>query len=366
MQRFRKTVLIGGGLMVFVVAGALLVFSGFRRGDPGDDSAAPELLSEVPAGAPTLVYADLAAIRASAFYQQRPDHGPIALPDKDYADFVQSTGFDFEKDLDRVVIASWPAGMAAEKKQTMLIADGRFDRKKIHDYALRKGKLDRQAGRDVFLFPRSSPSLGNALAGNGPAGGAATGNAAGENRSGSDQDSWNSVTFLNDHRIAIIEGASIAPLAGHAENAGGGDEARERAARVGGAAMFAITRVPAIPENYSPGGMQSEQLLNLARSIQWITLAARPEGNDLRVSLEGECQSATDARKLQAALELFRLIGRAGLESANTQKSMDPATLAVLESMLKSADVSASAERVRILVEVTPDVLKLGGARKTQ
>ncbi len=107
-------------------------------------------------------------------------------------------------------------------------------------------------------------------------------------------------------------------------------------------------------------------MLNLARSVQWITLAARPEGNDLRVSLEGECQSAIDARQLQAALELFRLIGRAGLESPKTRQSMDPATLEVLESMLKSADVSASAERVRILVELTPDVMKLGAPSKTQ
>ncbi len=160
MQRPRKTLLIAGGLTVFVLAGALLVYSGFGRGEAADASPVPELLSEVPAGAPTLVYADLAAIRASAFYQQRPDKGPIAMPDHDYADFVHSTGFDFEKDLDRVVIASWPSGLTAEKKQTVLIADGRFDRQKIHDYALRKGKLDRQSGHDVFLFPSDNVSAG--------------------------------------------------------------------------------------------------------------------------------------------------------------------------------------------------------------
>jgi hypothetical protein len=356
MQRPRKTLLIAGGLTVFVLAGALLVYSDFGRGEAADASPAPELLSEVPAGAPTLVYADLAAIRASAFYQQRPDKGPIAVPDQDYADFVHSTGFDFEKDLDRVVIASWPAGLTAEKKQTVIIADGRFDRQKIHDYALRKGKLDRQAGRDVFLFPSDNVSAGKASSGSTSASDTPVGKQA----------NWNSVTFLSDHRIAIVEGASIAPLLAHDDASAGGDSARERATRVAGAAVFAVTRVPAIPENYAPGGVQSAQLLNLARSVQWITLAARPEGNDLRVSLEGECQSAIDARQLQAALELFRLIGRAGLESPKTRQSMDPATLAVLESMLKSADVSASAERVRILVELTPDVMKLGAPRKTQ
>jgi hypothetical protein len=354
MQRPGKAVIVAGGLAVFALAGAVLVYSGLRRGATADASPAPELLSEVPAGAPTLVYADLAAIRASAFYQQRPDRGPIALPDRDYADFVQSTGFDFEKDLDRVVIASWPSGFAPEKKKTILIADGRFDHRKIHDYAVRQGKIDRQEGHEVFLFPSDNLPSDDAPGGKTPTG-------------KQEQKRWNSITFLNDRRIAIVEGASIAPLLKHpAENGTGGDPARDRAGRVAGAAVFAITRVPPIPANYSPGGIQSAQLLNLARSLQWITLAARPEGNDLRVSLEGECLSAMDARQLQAALELFRMIGSAGLESPKTRESMDPATLNVLETMLKSADVSASAERVRILVELTPDVLKLGGPRKTQ
>src|SRR5712671_245819 len=114
MQRPKKTVLIAiaAGLAVFAIVGAVFGYSIFRRGGVADASPAPELISEVPAGAPTLIYADLAAIRASTFYQQRPDRGPIAIPDHAYADFVQSTGFDFEKDLDRVVIASWPAGLS--------------------------------------------------------------------------------------------------------------------------------------------------------------------------------------------------------------------------------------------------------------
>src|SRR6202162_6394982 len=155
MQRPRKPVLIAAGLAAFAIAGAVFAYSIFRRGGVADASPAPELLSEVPAGAPTLIYADLAAIRASTFYQQRPDRGPITLPDRDYADFVQSTGFDFEKDLDRVVIASWPAGLSQgqdkQDKKTVVVADGRFDRKKIRDYALRKGKVAQQGGREVFL-----------------------------------------------------------------------------------------------------------------------------------------------------------------------------------------------------------------------
>jgi hypothetical protein len=336
MQRSRKYLLFGAGLAAVAIAVALLLYGSFRRNATTHASPAPELLSALPTGAPTLVYLDLAAVRASSFYQHRPDKGPIAVPNQDYADFVRSTGFDFEKDLDRVVIASWPAPSGKEPTKNVVIADGRFDRAKIRDYAMRKGKLDRQQGRDVFLFP--------------------TGDRVG----------WNSVTFLDEHRIALVAGPSVAPLfGGHADNPAA-DPARERAARLDGAAAFAITRVPPIPDNFAPGGAQSTQLASLARSVQWITLAARPEGDDLRVSLEGECDNSTDALQLKSALELLRMIGRAGLESPKTRQSMDPAALAMLQTLLSNAEVTQAAERVRILVEITPDVWHLTGPPKQQ
>src|SRR4029077_18880664 len=153
MRLSRRTPLICASVAVAAIAAALLLYGSFRRNATAHASPAPELLSALPAGAPTLVYLDLAAVRASSFYQHRPDKGPIAVPNQDYADFVRSTGFDFEKDLDRVVIASWPAPSGKEPTKNVVIADGRFDRAKIRDYAMRKGKLDRQQGRDVFLFP---------------------------------------------------------------------------------------------------------------------------------------------------------------------------------------------------------------------
>ena len=109
MQRSRKTLLLSTRVIVAAIAAGLLFYGSFRRSATAHASPAPELLSALPAGAPTLVYLDLAAVRASSFYQHRADKGPIAIPNQDYAEFVRSTGFDFEKDLDRVVIASWPA-----------------------------------------------------------------------------------------------------------------------------------------------------------------------------------------------------------------------------------------------------------------
>ena len=332
MQRSTKAVFIAAGLTVTSILGAALFYASFRQSGVANASPEPGLISEVPAGASTLIYADLAAIRASTFYQQRPDKGPIAVPDRNYADFVQSTGFDFERDLDRVVVASWvtgswstepaPSQNKQDQRKVLVIAEGRFDRQKIHDYALRKGRLDHQGGRDVFLFPTDNPASQP---------GGQAGLAAG-------QAGWNSITFLDDHRIAIVEGPSIALLLTHRDNVAAPDPVRERAARVAGAAFFVVSQVPPIPDNFSQGGIQSTQLVNLARSVQWVTLAARPEGDNLRVSLEGECHTDTEARQLQAALEVARMFGRAGLENPKTRDSMDPKAYAVLEDVLKTAE----------------------------
>src|ERR1700704_2842229 len=156
MRKYRSVLLAGAVLATLATATAFYV--GVLRGDSAHPSAALEILSQVPAGAPTLVYIDLAAIRASSFYQNRPDHSPLTVPDSDYAKFISATGFDFEKDLDRVAIASWPQSLGPEQNKTVAVAEGRFDRQKIRDYAMKSGKLDRQQGHDVFLFSASKPT----------------------------------------------------------------------------------------------------------------------------------------------------------------------------------------------------------------
>jgi hypothetical protein len=332
MRKYRRVLLIAAVLSVLAIAAAFYV--GVLRGDSAHSSSALEMFSLVPPGAPTLIYIDLAAIRESPFYQNRPDHSPLTVPDSEYSKFIQATGFDFEKDLDRVAIASWPQSLAQNQKKTVAVAEGRFDRQKIHDYAWKNGKLDHQQGREVFLFPARETN------------------------------GWNSFVFLDDHRIAMMDGSSIAPiLVPHGADSAV-DPTHERAARVDGAAAFLISRVPPLPENFAPGGMQSAQLANLLRSVQWITLAARPEGENFRVSLEGECLTSTDARQLQSAVETLRMFGQAALDSPKTRQSLDPAALGVLETLLRTADIKETAERVRILVEITPDILKLSGTQK--
>jgi hypothetical protein len=336
MWKSRKGLRVSLGIAAATTMAALLLYGSFKHSSTAHASAAPEFLSALPPGAPTLVYLDWAAVRASSFYQHRPDKSSITVPNADYADFMRSTGFDFEKDLDRVAIASWPAQPGGAPKKNIAIAEGRFDRAKIADYARRKGSVDHRKGSDVYIF------------------------------SGGDRTNSGSVslTFLDDHRIVMVDGPSIEPFF-MVRSVQGRDSAHERADRVDGAAMFVVTSVPPIPDN-AGGGAQAAQLAALARSVQWVILAARPEGDNVRVSLEGECDNDTDARQLQSALEVLRMFGRAGLQSPKIRQSMDSDELATLQTLLNSAEITQSAQRVRILLEVTPDVFKLSQPRKPQ
>ena len=73
----------------------------------------PDILSALPSDAPVIAYADVAALRK---LQNSPLAAVLGLTspgpqaDREYANFVRETGFDYERDLDRAGIALWPAG----------------------------------------------------------------------------------------------------------------------------------------------------------------------------------------------------------------------------------------------------------------
>jgi hypothetical protein len=327
--------IVATAVLAAVAATAAVGYFYARHSNSAHASALPDLLTEIPAGAPTLIYVDLAAVRQSGFYQHRGALSPNLVPDNDYKDFVQATGFDFEKDLDRVVIAAWPESVPGEHKKSVAVAEGRFDRKKIRDYAQRGGKLEQQEGHDVLLFQ------------------------------GSKSAEWNSLTFLNDRTVELVQGPSIAPALGASLAAASSDPIRERATRISGSDIFLITRMPSIPDNFGGGLLQSATMANLMRSIQWLSLAVRPEGDNLLVSLEGECATSTDARQLQSGLETVRLFAQAGLGKQRPQTQTE-SSRKLWESLLKTIAITQTGERVRIVVEVPPEVLDNTSPKKVE
>src|SRR5712692_3382612 len=274
----------------------------------------PALLDFAPQDSTVFVYADLAALRASPFLAQLAALAPAPNTDRDYAEFVRATGFDYE---------------------TFAVADGRFDVKRITAYALRTGKRATQSGKEVILVPAKAPAKPVTF------------------------------TFVDEHRILLTNSESLAPLLAVAAEARPSGtlqpEMRERISRVAGSPVFAVGKLGVSLERavaeLSSAGLRSDQLDNLVRSLRWLSFAARPEGNELRVALEGETDSASDARQIAVSLDGLRLLGKLALADPKTRRQMDRASLALADAVLKSADVSrddeGNAHRVRLTFAIT-------------
>ncbi len=314
------------GILVIVAAGLATgaVFYVRRGSNAAQSATIPELISLAPADASSLVYADLIALRSSPFFAQLAALAPQTPADRDYAGFVRATGFDYSRDLDRVLLAVQPNPPGSF---TVALAEGRFDREKITRYALRSGRVERQNGVEVYVVPTNTPAKATAFA------------------------------FLQPNRIALADGPNLAPVLAPRAPGGPDTQMRERIARLAGAAVFAVGRVGPVPENVSVGGLRSDQFANLVRSLRWFNLAARPEGDRMRVVLEGECDTSENARQLAGALDGLRMLGQAALADPRTRQRLPPQTAATLDSLLRAAQVSRDGQRVRLLLELTPAML---------
>lgn len=310
-------------LLAAAIAAATLYY--LHRGPNAAQSpAAPELISLAPAEASYLFYADLAALRSSPFLARILALAPQPSADREYAEFVRATGFDYSRDLDRVVLAVRPAGPG---NFTVALAEGRFDRERIIAYALRLGRVERQKGVEVYVVPTTTRAKEIAFA------------------------------FLGSNRLALADGPSLAPVLAARAPGASDPGMRERILRVAGSAIFALGQVGPVPEGFSLGGVRSDQFTNLVRSVRWFSSAARPEGERMRVAVEAECDTAENARQLAGTLDGLRLLGQAALADPGTRQRIAPQTAAVLEGLLRTAEVSLDHQRVRLLLELTPQML---------
>src|SRR5271157_4646217 len=93
------------GLLVIVALSLAGTFAylGYKSSDAL--ATRSEMLARMPASANAVVFLDLAALRASPFLAEVVAWAPRPAPDEEYAQFVQATGFNYERDLDRVALA---------------------------------------------------------------------------------------------------------------------------------------------------------------------------------------------------------------------------------------------------------------------
>jgi len=317
---------------IVLIAGSLVVFDAYRRlRDSGSPSRAA-VLSIIPAEATAVVFADLTELRRAPFAAEFYNWIPKTQVDADYAQFLRETGFDYERDLDRVAIVF----VRTEKESKLLaVAEGRFDRNKIEAYAARSGTRVTRGGLDIFSVPAGD--AGHTI----------------------------SLVFLSKDKIAVTDAADIVPFLAPVPNNADTGNWRERFTRVAGSPVFAVIRqdseAASALASRAPGGFQSPQLSALLEQLQWITLAAKPQDDSLRVVAEGECASEQTTRQLADFLNGVLVMAQAGLNGPKTRQQLDPRIRDAYLELVKGTDVSrldrGESKSVRVVFDVTPKML---------
>ncbi len=313
----------------------LAYFVWFHAAIPGRNA----LLSWMPEDAGAVLFIDLAELRRAPFFADLLAWAPKPETDQEYRQFVQDTGFDYEKDLDRLAVGIEQQGA---QKIFFGVGDGHFDERKIKAYAAKNGAVQKSGGIEVFSLPIAGSSARL------------------------------SFMFLKKNRIAFTNNNDIRTWL-HGAKAADDAEWRERFARVAGSPVFAVMRNEALREAFNAdpasqalarkatGGLSSPQLSSLLAQLQWFTVAGKPENNKLRVAIDAENLEEKNAQQLADLLNGVALLARAGLSNARTQQ-LGAATRQSYLALLKSVEVSRidrpDSKSVRLMFDVTPDLLK--------
>jgi hypothetical protein len=344
--------LIAVFILVFLIAGGIgLYFYRHRAAEPigsvgtatpapppslpGITAVAPpDLLSELPADAPAVGYADVAALRA---LKNSPLAGLLGLTspgpeaDQEYKEFVRQTGFDYARDLDNAAIAFWPHSFAVEpgnglgENRVLAVADGRFDQQKIKSYALRTGKIVPSTNPPVYEVP-GNPAI--------------------------------FFQFLSSTRIAIASGNNARRLLADSLSPSPRDPVmKARLNRVAGAPVFAVARTDNLPESFYANFANAPQLEKLARSVRGLSLAGKPAGNDIAAALDAECDSVKSAFEISTLLDGFRMVGSMALSDPKALQQMTKEQAAFVQALIRQLDISRQDRWVRLRLNITPQML---------
>ncbi len=319
-------------LIVLAAAGAAaFLFRAHRPLAPPSAGPPPDILSQLPAGAPVVAYIDVAALRklqGSPLAAMLGLAGADPKEDRDYQEFVDGTGFDYTRDLDKVAAAIWPSSALASNgglgdSQVMAVADGRFDHDKIKAYALRDGEVVTH-GTQSFYVVRGDPPV--------------------------------SFGFLSATRMVLVKGKGLgilAPIPSASEKA----STQARINRVAGAPIFAVARTDKLPKAFYENFKNAPQLEGLARSIQGLTLAGQPQGDRIDLALDAECDSLTHAATIAALLDTFRVLGTMALSDPKTRRQMTKEQAAFLAALASQVKVTHQDRWVRLTLAVTSEML---------
>lgn len=339
--------LIAAALLVLLAAGAAgLYFYLHHQPLVGPSSGAPpDLMALLPPDAPVVAYADVAALRklsnsplAAVLGLASP--GPQA--DKEYAEFVRDTGFDYTRDLDCAVVAMWPTGLGtpaggaasggngagATNERLVAFGDGRFDRQKIVAYTLRMGRVAQQNGEGtIYEAPGESP--GESIY----------------------------VTFLSNARIVLANDLALIANLPSGKAPRRSSEMQARIERVAGAPVFAVAATDSLPASFYQSFAGSPQLAKYARSVKSITLAGQPDGDNFKVALDGECDSMLNAAQISILIDSARMVGSIALSDPKNRGQMTREQAAFVTALLSQVKVTHQDKWLRLTLTLTPEML---------
>lgn len=320
-------------LLTLVVAISLFaaIFLAYRRwASPDSLTQRAGILALMPADATAVGFVDLQQLRGSPFLVQLMSWAPQPAPDSDYAQFLQATGFNYERDLDRLALA---LHRQEQGPVVFAVAEGRFDRKKIEAYAWQFGSLKTADGKTLFAVPIH----------------------------GSQRKAY--FTFLRDDRVAWANDSSY--FFQRPTHSGASEEWHEHFSRVAGTPIFVVLRqdsLSAAELAQAPGGFRSPELAALLSQLQWISISGKPEGNFLRVVIDGESLTETTVHQLKELLSGLVVLAQIGLNDAKTRKQLDPDLRQGYLELLQSADIQqldrGTSKSVRVVFDLTPKLLQ--------
>ena len=320
------------GLAALAAFLSAAIFFGYRKWGVQNGSARSETLALMPTDASAVLFVDFSELRKAPFFAQLYAWAPKPQVDADYAQFVKDSGFDYERDLDRVAIALEKRG---QDSALFAILDGKFDRQKISAYALKDGSAVKTGAREIFSVPVSGTAKKISFA------------------------------FLRNDRIALTNDSNLDTFLDAKKKPEDMAEWRARFERLGGSPLFAVIRQDAAVGStlaaQAPGGLRSPQLSTLLDQLQWITLAGKPENDRLRVVVDGECRAEATARQLVDVINGVAILAEGGLNDPQTRQQLDPTMREAYLQLVKSADVSkidrGDTKSVRLVFEITPGFL---------
>jgi hypothetical protein len=317
-------------LTLVVAAAVLIAFLVFHFSSNSRDSARVQLLGYVPDDATSVVFLDLDQLRASPFLITLYSWAPHPTEDSDYTQFVVDTGFNYERDLTQVFIA---VSSHRASSSTLVLAEGKFDRKKIEAHLGRNATPMQQGNLEIYRVA-AKPN---------------------------DKEKPLSIAFLSDHRVAISDSENLEQVLAATNRKSTRAEWQPRFDRLAGSPLFAVIRqdpaVQTVLANRSP------QLANFIDQLPWISIAAKPEGDLLRVVAEGETLTDTAASQLRDFLQGIQLLAQTGLNDGKLRQRMNPEERDAYVELLKGTEIEkisrSDAKAVRVILPVTPEFLKI-------